>query len=64
VLFAEDGLFEVAVFAADGKLVANDAFEVRAGELREISLASAEQGVYVVVIMKEGVAVRSFKIKK
>jgi hypothetical protein len=41
VLFAEDGLFEVAVFAADGKLVANDAFEVRAGELREISLASA-----------------------
>lgn len=64
VLFAEDGLFEVAVFAADGKLVANDAFEVRAGELREISFASAEQGVYVVVIMKEGVAVRSFKIKK
>ena len=64
VLFAEDGLFEVAVFAADGKLVANNAFEVRAGELREISLASAEQGVYVVVIMKEGVAVRSFKIKK
>ena len=64
VLFAQDGLFEVAVFAADGKLVANDAFEVRAGELREISLASAEPGVYVVVIMKEGVAVRSFKIKK
>ena len=64
VLFAEDGLFEVAVFAADGKLVANNAFEVRAGELREISLSSAEQGVYVVVIMKEGVAVRSFKIKK
>ena len=64
VLFAEDGLFEVAVFATDGKLVANDAFEVRAGELREISLASAEPGVYVVVVMKEGVAVRSFKIKK
>ena len=64
VLFAEDGLFEVAVFATDGKLVADDAFEVRAGELREISLASAEPGVYVVVVMKEGVAVRSFKIKK
>ena len=64
VLFAEDGLFEVAVFAADGKAVANNAFEVRAGELREISLASAQPGVYVVVIMKEGVAVRSFKIKK
>ena len=64
VLFAEDGLFEVAVFAADGKVVANNAFEVRAGELREISLASAQPGVYVVVIMKEGTAVRSFKIKK
>ena len=64
VLFAEDGLFEVAVFAADGKLVANNAFEVRAGELRELSLQSAQSGVYVVVIMKEGVAIRSFKIKK
>ncbi len=64
VLFAEDGLFEVAVFATDGKVVANNAFEVRAGELREISLASAQPGVYVVVIMKEGVAVRSFKIKR
>ena len=64
VLFAEDGLFEVAVFAADGKLVANNAFEVRAGEVREISLADAEAGVYVVAILKEGKAVRSFKIVK
>ena len=64
VLFAEDGLFEVAVFSADGKAVANNAFDVRAGEVREISLASATPGVYVVVIMKEGVALRSFKIKK
>ena len=64
VLFAEDGLFEVAVFAADGKLVANDAFEVRAGELREVSLADAQSGVYVVVILKEGKAIRSFKIVK
>ena len=62
VLFAEDGLFEVAVFAADGKLVANNAFEVRAGEVREISLADAETGVYVVAILKEGKAIRSFKI--
>jgi hypothetical protein len=37
---------------------------MRAGELREISLASAGSGVYVVVIMKDGVALRSFKIKK
>ena len=64
VLFAEDGLFEVAVFAADGKLVGNDAFEVRAGEVREVSLADAQSGVYVVVIMKEGKAIRSFKIVK
>jgi hypothetical protein len=64
VLFAEDGLFEVAVFAADGKAVANDAFEVRAGEVREVSIADADNGVYVVVILKEGKAIRSFKIVK
>jgi PKD repeat protein len=64
VLFAEDGLFEVAVFAADGKLVGNDAFEVRAGEVREVSIADVESGVYVVVILKEGKAIRSFKIVK
>lgn len=64
VLFAEDGIFEVAVFAADGKLVANSAFDVRAGEVREISMANAESGVYVVAIMKEGKALRSFKIVK
>ncbi len=64
VLFAEDGLFEVAVFAPDGKLVAKDAFEVRAGEVREMSLATADKGVYVVVIMKDGKPVRSFKIVK
>ena len=64
VLFAEDGLFEVAVFAADGKVVANSAFEVRAGEVREVSLADADSGVYVVVILKEGKAIRSFKIVK
>lgn len=64
VLFAEDGLFEVAVFAADGKVVANNAFEVRAGELREVSIADANSGVYVVVILKEGKAIRSFKIVK
>ena len=64
VLFAEDGLFEVAVFAADGKVVANNAFEVRAGEVREVSVADVNSGVYVVVILKEGKAIRSFKIVK
>ena len=62
LLFAEDGLFEVAFFAADGKLVGNNAFDVRAGEVREISLANAEPGVYVAVVLKEGKAIRSFKI--
>ena len=64
VLFAEDGLFEVAVFTTDGKVVANNAFEVRAGEVREVSIADATAGVYVVVILKEGKAIRSFKIVK
>ena len=64
VLFAEDGRFEVAVFAADGKLVGNDAYEVRAGEVRELSIATMNKGVYVVTIFKEGKAIRSFKIKK
>ncbi len=64
VLFAEDGLFEVAVFAADGRVVGNTAFEVRAGEVREISIANMDKGVYVVAIIKEGKALRSFKIVK
>ena len=64
VLFAEDGLFEVAVFTVDGKVVANNAFEVRAGEVREISIADANSGVYVVVVLKDGKAIRSFKIVK
>ena len=64
VLFAEDGTFDVAVFAADGKLVSNSKVEVRAGELRTVSLAGLSEGVYVVTILKEGKAVRSFKIKK
>ena len=38
--------------------------EVRAGEVREVSLADADSGVYVVVILKEGKAIRSFKIVK
>ena len=61
---AEDGTFDVAVFAADGKLVSNSKVEVRAGELRTISLANLDKGVYVITILKDGNAVRSFKIKK
>ena len=64
VLFAEDGLFEVAIFSADGKLVANEAYEVRAGEVREMSIATMNKGVYVVAILKEGKTLRSFKIVK
>lgn len=64
VLFAADGIYDVLVFATDGKLVTKDIFEARAGELRTISLANLSEGVYVVTIMKEGKALRSIKIKK
>lgn len=64
VLFAADGIYDIAVFSADGKQVAKDVFEARAGELRTVSLADLSQGVYVVTILKEGKAVRSFKIKR
>lgn len=64
VLFAADGIYEVLVFAADGKQVAKDIFEARAGELRTVSLADLNKGVYVVAIMTEGKVVRSFKINK
>ena len=62
VLFAQGGIYEVAVFAADGKLVAKEAMEVSDSEVREISMAEMGTGTYVVVISKNGKAVRSFKI--
>lgn len=64
VLFAADGIYDVLVFAADGKLAAKDIFEARAGELRTVSLANLSDGIYIITIMKEGKAMRSFKIKK
>ncbi|MBR3883996.1 MAG: T9SS type A sorting domain-containing protein [Bacteroidaceae bacterium] len=64
VLFAADGIYDVVVFSADGKRVASDIFEARAGELRTISLADASEGIYVVTVMKEGKVLRSFKIQK
>lgn len=64
VLFAADGIYDIVIFSADGKQVAKDVFEARAGELRTVSLADLSQGVYVVTILKEGKAVRSFKIKR
>ncbi len=62
VLFAKGGVYEVSVFAADGKLVANEAMEVSDSEMREISMAGMPAGTYVVVISKDGKAARSFKI--
>lgn len=64
VLFATDGIYDVLVFSADGKLATKDIFEARAGELRTISLTDLSDGVYIITIMKEGKALRSFKIKK
>ena len=62
ILFSENGIYDVKVFATDGKEVANDTFEARAGELRTVSLSSLSEGVYVVTILKDGKALRSFKI--
>ena len=62
ILFAQGGRFEITVFTVDGKLVADDSFEVRAGEMREVSLDGHSTGVYVVVVMNGGKAVKSFKI--
>ena len=60
VLFAKGGTYDIAVYAADGKLVARDFVEVNDSEVREVSVETA--GTYVVVISKDGKAVRSFKI--
>ena len=62
ILFAQGGRFEITVFTVDGKLVADDSFEVRAGEMREVSLGGHSTGEYVVVVMNGGKAVKSFKI--
>ena len=62
VLFAQGGNYEITVFAADGKLVAKDGVEVGDGEAREISMAEMAKGTYIVVITKNGKAVKSFKI--
>ena len=60
VLFAKGGTYDISVYAADGKLVARDFVEVNDSEVREVSVETA--GTYVVVISKDGKAVRSFKI--
>ncbi len=64
ILFAEGGDFVVKVFAADGKQVASQAVEARASQMMEVSLGNITSGVYVVTILKNGTAVRSFKIQK
>ena len=62
ILFSENGIYDVKVFTTDGKEAASDTFEARSGELRTVSLNSLSEGVYVVTILKEGKALRSFKI--
>ena len=60
VMFAQGGIYEVSVFAADGKLVSKNAVDVDDSEIVEVSVANA--GTYVVVITKNGKPARSFKI--
>ena len=64
LLFAENGLFTVKVFATDGREVATQKVEARSGEIHEVSLGKAEAGTYVVTIIKGDKIVRSFKIQK
>ena len=61
VLFAQGGIYGISVFAADGKLVSREAVEVSDSEAVEVSVANGA-GTYIVVITKDGKAVRSFKI--
>ena len=61
VLFAQGGVYGISVFAADGRLVSREAVEVSDSEAVEVSVANGA-GTYVVVITKDGKAVRSFKI--
>ena len=63
VLFAEEGTFVVSVYNTAGAQVANNVLDARAGEVKEISLGGAQAGTYVVVLKKDGKAVRSFKIR-
>ena len=60
VLFAQGGVYEVSVFATDGKLVSKNAVDVDDNEMIEVSVENA--GTYVVVITKNGKPARSFKI--
>lgn len=64
LLFAENGLFTVKVFATDGREVATQKVEARSGEIHEVSLGKADAGTYVVTIIKGDKIVRSFKIQK
>ena len=63
LLFAEDGLFTIKVFTTDGRQVSSQEFEARSGELKEVSLGQAASGTYVVAVLKDGKAIRSFKIQ-
>lgn len=62
VLFAQGGIYELSVFATDGKLVANKTVDVDDSEVVEVSLGEGGTGTYVVVITKNGKPARSFKI--
>lgn len=64
VLFANDGVFTVKVFAVDGRQVASQTVEARAGEIHEVTLGNSEKGTYVVTILHGNKVARSFKIQK
>lgn len=63
LLFAEEGNFEVMAFDAQGRRVAQRAYQAMAGEASELSLAGAQPGAYVITILKDGKCVRSVKVQ-
>ena len=63
LLFAEEGNFEVMAFDAQGRRVAQRAYQAMAGQASELSLAGAQPGAYVITILKDGKCVRSVKVQ-
>lgn len=63
LLFAEEGNFQVMAFDANGRRVAQRAYQAMAGEVSELSLAGATPGAYIITILKDGKCVRSVKVQ-
>lgn len=63
ILFRQAGNYAVRVFAADGRLVADEIYNADRDEVAEINF-NAPAGTYVVTVSKDGKCRKSFKIRK